>query len=103
MVVAAYTTANPFLKGLQNWLFIFIQTCWLLKAPVLLWFVPLKRKCCDDIKLIAIARSIGIKNTNVFGKLFSFYGVSNDAANIKLVEIVFAMTNVESMFNNFVV
>ena len=57
----------------------------------------------DDIKLIAIARSIGILNTNMFGKLFSFYGVSNVLIDIKLVEIEFAMTKVESLFNNLVV
>ena len=46
---------------------------------------------------------MGVKNTNMFGKLFSFYGVSDDLIDIKLVEIEFAMTKVESLFNNFVV
>ena len=72
-------------------------------SGVFLWFVPLIWKRGDDIKLIAVARSIGIKNTNMFGKLFSFYGVSDDSIDIKLVEIEFAMTKVESLFNNFVV
>ena len=67
------------------------------------WFVPLIWKRGDDIKLIAIARSIGIKNTNMCGKLFSFYGLSDDSIDIKLVEIEFTMTKVESLFNNFVV
>ena len=47
-----------------------------------LWFVPLIWKRGDDIKLIAVARSIGVENTNMFGKLFSFYGVSDDSIDI---------------------
>ena len=39
----------------------------------------------------------------MFGKLCSFYGVSDDSIDIKLVEKEFAMTKVESLFNNFVV
>ena len=53
-----------------------------------LWFVPLIWKRGDDIKLIAVARSIGIKNTNMFGKLFSFYGVSDDSIDIIIIIII---------------
>ena len=53
-----------------------------------LWFVPLIWKCGDDIKLIAVARSIGIENTNMFGKLFSFYGVSDDSIDIIIIIII---------------
>ena len=63
-----------------------------------LWFVPLIWKRGDDIKLIAVARSIGIKNTNTFGKLFSFYGVSDDSIDIKLVEIDFEIVKQGSTF-----
>ena len=43
------------------------------------------------------------KNTNVFGKLFSFDRVSDDPIDIKLVKIKLAMTIVESFFNDFVI
>ena len=56
----------------QNWLLNFIHKWWLLKEPVFLWFIPLIRKRGDDIKLISVATSIGIKSTDMFGKLFSF-------------------------------
>ena len=81
----------------------FIQKWWLLKEPVFLWFVRVIRKRGDDIKLISIARWIGIKNTNVLGKLFSFDRVSDDPIDIKLVKIKLAMTIVESFFNDFVI
>ena len=61
------------------------------------------RKRGDDSKLITVARSAGIKNTNVFGKLFSFDRVSDDLIHIKLVKIKLAMTIVESFFNDFVI
>ena len=73
------------------------------KGAGFLWFVPLIRKRGDDVKLITVARSVGIKNTNVFSKLFSFYGVSDDPIDTKLVKIKLAMTIVESFFNDFVV
>ena len=53
-----------------------------------LWFVPLIWKRGDDIKLIAVARSIGIKNANMFGKLFSFYGVSDVSIDIIIIIII---------------
>ena len=35
----------------------------------------------------------------MFGKLFSFYGVSDDSIHIKLVDIEFTMTKVESLIS----
>ena len=73
------------------------------KGAVFLWFVPLIRKRCDDIELITVARSMGIKNTNVFGILSSFDRVSDYPIDIELVKIKLAMTIVESFVNDFII